>query len=227
MSRYDRLLQLSTFSKEKLELLRSKEVLIIGAGGVGQHVATYLVINGIKNLTIVDFDKVELSNLNRQILLTEKDIGRLKVDVVKKALESRNSEANIKAINEKVTSDNIFSITKNFKIIVDAVDNWETKLLIAKAAKEQNALFLHVGVDGSSGQFCLFKEYSLLDLVDGSIVKEKRDGVMGPMVGLLSSMASLHLLRYLAGENVETDTLFSFNQETNIVSKVKLWLKTL
>ena len=222
MSRYDRLLQLSTFSKEKLELLQGKEVLIIGAGGVGQHVATYLVINGIKNLTIVDFDKVELSNLNRQILLTEKDIGRLKVDVVKKALESRNSEANIKVINEKITSDNIFSKTKNFKIIVDAVDNWETKLLIAKAAKEQNALFLHVGVDGSSGQFCLFKEYSLLDLVDGSIVKEKRDGVMGPMVGLLSSMASLHLLRYLAGENVETDTLFSFNQETNFVSKVKL-----
>ena len=222
MSRYDRLLQLSTFSKEKLELLQSKEVLIIGAGGVGQHVATYLVINGIKNLTIVDFDKVELSNLNRQILLTEKDIERLKVEVVKKALESRNSEANIKVINEKITSDNIFSKTKNFKIIVDAVDNWETKLLIAKSAKEQNALFLHVGVDGSSGQFCLFKEYSLLDLVDGSIVKEKRDGVMGPMVGLLSSMASLHLLRYLAGENVETDTLFSFNQETNFVSKVKL-----
>ena len=222
MSRYDRLLQLSTFSKEKLELLRSKEVLIIGAGGVGQHVATYLVTNGIKNLTIVDFDKVELSNLNRQILLTEKDIGRLKVDVVKKALESRNSEANIKAINEKVTSDNIFSITKNFKIIIDAVDNWETKLLIAKAAKEQNALFLHVGVDGSGGQFCLFKEFSLLDLVHNSIVKEKRDGVMGPMVGLLSSMASLHLLRYLAGENVKTDTLFSFDQETGLIRKVEL-----
>ena len=222
MSRYDRLLQLSTFSKEKLEFLRSKEVLIIGAGGVGQHVATYLVTNGIKNLTIVDFDKVELSNLNRQILLTEKDIGKLKVDVVKKALESRNSEANIKVINEKVTSDNIFSNTKNFKIIVDAVDNWETKLIIAKFAKEAGTPLLHVGVDGSSGQFCLFKEHSLLDLVDGSIVKEKRDGVMGPMVGLLSSMASLHLLRYLAGENVEVDTLFSFNQETNIVSKVKL-----
>ena len=222
MSRYDRLLQLSTFSRKKLELLATKNILIIGAGGVGQHVATYLVTNGIKNLTIVDFDKVELSNLNRQILLTEKDIGRLKVEVVKKALESRNSEANIKVINEKITSDNIFSNTKNFKIIVDAVDNWETKLLIAKAAKEQNALFLHVGVDGSCGQFCLFKEFSLLDLVDNSIVKEKRDGVMGPMVGLLASMASLHLLRYLTGENVETDTLFSYNQETNIVSKVKL-----
>ena len=222
MSRYDRLLQLSTFSKEKLELLHSKEVLIIGAGGVGQHVATYLVTNGIKNLTIVDFDTVELSNLNRQILLTEKDVGELKVNVVKKALESRNSEAKINVINEKVTSDNIFSFTKNFNIIVDAVDNWETKLLIAKAAKAQNALFLHVGVDGTCGQFCLFKERSLLDLVDDSVKQEKRDGVMGPMVGVLSSMASLHLLRYLAGENVETDTLFSFNQETNFVSKVKL-----
>lgn len=222
MSRYDRLLQLSTFSKEKLELLASKKVLIVGVGGVGQHVATYLITNGIKDLTIVDFDKVELSNLNRQILLEEKDVGKSKVEVVKKALEARNFEAKITSIEQRVNADNIFSITKNFEIVVDAVDNWETKLLLSKAAKDQKVLFLHVGVDGSSGQFCLFKEFSLLDLVSPSVVKEKRDGVMGPMVGLLSSMASLHLLRYLAGENVETDTLFSFNQETNAVSKVKL-----
>ena len=222
MSRYDRLLQLYTFSIEKLELLASKKVLIVGVGGVGQHVATYLITNGIKDLIIVDFDKVELSNLNRQILLEEKDVGKSKVEVVKKALEARNSEAKITSIEQRVNCDNIFSFTKNFEIIIDAVDNWETKLLLSKAAKDQKALFLHVGVDGSSGQYCLFKEYSLLDLVAPSVVKEKRDGVMGPMVGLLSSMASLHLLRYLAGENVETDTLFSFNQETNAVSKVKL-----
>ena len=163
-SRYDRLLELSTFSKEKLEVLGTKKVLIIGGGGVGQHISTYLVTNGIKYLTIIDFDTVELSNLNRQILLSEQDVGKYKVDVVKKALENRNSECVITAINEKIDENNIFSVTKNFDIIIDAVDNWKTKLLISKAAKNQSVPFLHIGVDGESGQFCIFKEKSLSDM---------------------------------------------------------------
>ena len=222
MSRYDRLLELSTFSKAKLELLHCKNVLVIGVGGVGQHVATYLATNGILKLTLVDFDKVELSNLNRQILLTENDIGIDKVDVVKTALLSRNSELQIETIKMKINETNINELQTNFDVIVDAVDNWKTKLLIAKFAKQNNVPMLHVGVDGTGGQFCLFKDLSLLDVVADSIKSEKRDGVMGPMVGVLSSMGSLHLLRYLAGENVEIDTLFSFDEYGNNIRKIKL-----
>ena len=86
MSRYDRLLELSTCSEEKLRLLHDKKVLLFGVGGVGQHIATYLATNGVIYMVIIDYDKVELSNLNRQILLTEKDIGKSKVDVVENAL---------------------------------------------------------------------------------------------------------------------------------------------
>ena len=222
MSRYDRLLELSTFSEEKLKLLNSKNILVIGCGGVGQHVLTYLLTNGIKKSTIVDFDKIEISNLNRQILLSEEDVGKLKVDVVKRELLKRNSEAEITAVNLKIDETNISNFVRNFDVVVDAVDNWKTKLIIAKDAKENNVPLLHVGVDGTSGQFCLFKEYSLLDLVNESVLKEPRDGVMGPMVGALSSLASLHLLRYLAGEEVETDVLFSFDQKNNLITKVKL-----
>lgn len=82
MSRYSRLLELKDIDLEQLLSLAQKRVLIIGVGGVGQHVATYLATNGVTNLTIVDYDKVELSNLNRQILLNELDLGKLKVDVV-------------------------------------------------------------------------------------------------------------------------------------------------
>ena len=96
MTRYDRLLSLSTFSEKKLEILQSKNVLVIGAGGVGQHVLTYLITNGIQKSTLVDFDKVEISNLNRQILLTEEDEGKLKVDVVKEALLKKNKDAKVK-----------------------------------------------------------------------------------------------------------------------------------
>ena len=119
-TRYDRLLQLSSFSKEDLNTLQSKKVLIIGVGGVGQHVSTYLITNGIKDLTILDFDKVEISNLNRQILLVEKDLGRYKVDVVKEALKAKNGDANIHSINAKVDKSNIGEIiTSEFDVVVD------------------------------------------------------------------------------------------------------------
>ena len=223
MSRFDRLLRLSTFSEEKLNILKSKKVLLFGVGGVGQHIATYLVTNGVINLVIVDYDKVELSNLNRQVLLTENDVGKLKVRVVKSALLDRNSEAHIRTDESKVDANNIsYFHPKDCDVIIDAVDNWETKLLIAKFAKECETPLLHVGVDGTGGQFCLFKDKSLLDIVDDSVKSEKRDGVMGPMVGVLSSLATLHLLRYLSGEDVEVDTLFSFNQNGNTITEVKL-----
>ena len=95
MDRYQKILNLSTFGETKLNSLKKINVLVIGAGGVGQHVLTYLVTNGVEHVTFIDFDDVELSNLNRQILLSEKDIGAPKVDCVEIALKDRNSTAKI------------------------------------------------------------------------------------------------------------------------------------
>ena len=221
-TRYDRLLQLSSFSKEDLDILQSKKVLIIGVGGVGQHVSTYLITNGIKDLTILDFDKVEISNLNRQILLTEKDIGKYKVDVVKDALNAKNCDASIRSINAKVDKSNIGEIiTSEFDAVVDALDNWEGKFLISDECHKKHIPFLHVGVDGMSGQYCLFKEKSLRDILPPEIVKEKRDGVMGSVVGAISSMASTYLIQYLIGKQ-KTDILFSFDFISNQIKQILL-----
>lgn len=221
-TRYDRLLQLSSFSKEDLYTLQSKKVLTIGAGGVGQHVSTYLITNGIKDLTILDFDKVEISNLNRQILLTEKDIGRYKVDVVKEALKAKNSDASIRSINAKVDKSNIGEIiTSEFDVVVDALDNWEGKFLISDECHKKHIPFLHVGVDGMSGQYCLFKEKSLRDILPIEVVKEKRDGVMGSVVGSISSMASTLLISYLIGR-ADPDKLFSFDLGSWLIKSIKL-----
>lgn len=161
MSRYSRLLELKDIDLEQLLSLAQKRVLIIGVGGVGQHVATYLATNGVTNLTIVDYDKVELSNLNRQILLNELDLGKLKVDVVKSALLSRNSDAHINSINLKVDESNIDELVKGYDLVIDAVDNWKSKLIIAKTCKDNKVPFLHIGVDGYKGQYCLFINKSL------------------------------------------------------------------
>ena len=216
MSRYDRLLSLSGFTKDKLSLLQSKKILLIGVGGVGQHIGTYLVTNGILDLTIVDFDKVELSNLNRQILLTEDDIGHAKVDIVKRALEAKNSEADIKSLNSKVLVKNASKIIDGFDYVIDAVDNWQSKLVISKTCKEKKIPLLHVGVDGRRGQFCLFIDNSLSDIVSEEILSSPKDGVSGPMVGIISSMAAQFLIKYIVGESDSHDTLFHYDDTVNV-----------
>ena len=222
MSRYSRLLELKDIDSEQLLSLAQKRVLIIGVGGVGQHVSTYLVTNGVTNLTIVDYDKVELSNLNRQILLTELDLGKLKVDVVKSALLNRNSDAHINSINLKVDESNINELVKDYDLVIDAVDNWKSKLVIAKACKDNKVPFLHIGVDGYKGQYCLFKNKCLLDIVDSDIISAPKDGVMGPMVGAISSLASILAVRYLMDFKIEKNTLFYLDYLSNKLSAVKL-----
>ena len=221
MSRYDRLLELSTFSKDKLELLHKKRILLVGVGGVGQYVTTSLITNGIKHLVIVDFDDVELSNLNRQILLKEEDVGKRKVDVVLKELQKKNSEADIYGKNLKVDQSNVDSLIKNVDVVVDAVDNWKTKLILGKACAKYKIPLLHIGVDGTRGQYCLFEKKSLLDIFDESITEERRDGVMGPMVGTIASMATLHLLNYLAGD-AKGDILYYFDSVNNRFGQTKI-----
>lgn len=222
MSRYSRLLELKDINLEQFLSLAQKRVLIIGVGGVGQHVSTYLVTNGVTNLTIVDCDKVELSNLNRQILLSELDLGKLKVEVVKSALLSRNSEAHINSISLKVDESNIDELVKGYDLVIDAVDNWKAKLIIAEACKDNKVPFLHIGVDGYKGQYCLFINKSLLDITNSDTISSPKDGVFGPMVGLISSYASLIAMRYLLNELVETDTLFYFDYLSNRLVKMAI-----
>ena len=222
MERYSRLLELKDITEEKFLSLKSKRVLIVGVGGVGQHISTYLATNGVVNLTIVDFDKVELSNLNRQILLKEDDVGENKVDIVKIALMNRNSEVNITSINKRVNTNNVSSLINDFDLVIDAVDNWETKLIISEESYKKHIPFLHIGVDGYKGQYCLFKNKSLCDVVSSEIISSPKEGVIGPMVGLISSLASVTAFKYLIGEKVEEDTLVYFDSGSTRLTKVTL-----
>ena len=219
-NRYNRLLELSSFTPSDLETLHSKKVLIIGVGGVGQHVATYLVTNGVENLTLLDFDKVEMSNLNRQILLSEKDIGKYKVEVVKEALNAKNSDSHIEVINTKLDLSNVGDIiTSKYDVVVDALDNWEGKFIISDECYKKHIPHLHVGVDGMAGQYCLFKDKCLRGILPIEVLKEKRDGVLGSVVGSISALATTHLIQYLIGKE-KPDQLFSLDFSNNSFKKV-------
>ena len=106
-------------------------------------------------------------------------------------------------------------------VVVDAVDNWESKLVLGQACAKRDVPFLHIGVDGNRGQYCLFEKKSIFDVFDSSIKDEPRDGVMGPMVGLIASMATLHLLNYLV-KHESSDVLYYFDYKTKRFGHAKI-----
>ena len=110
--------------------ISSTKVLIVGMGGLGCPVALYLSNLGIKNIGMVDYDKVDFSNLNRQILFNTNDIGKFKVIQAKKFLQRVNKKAKIKAYNEKIIKKNVQKIIRRYDIICDCSDNFNTRYLL-------------------------------------------------------------------------------------------------
>jgi len=106
------------------------KILIVGIGGLGSPVATYLASSGVSNIGIVDHDKIDISNLQRQILFNEEDVNKFKVDIAEKKLKKINSKIKIKKFKTKIDSNNINKIAKQYDLIIDGTDSFKTKLLI-------------------------------------------------------------------------------------------------
>lgn len=122
----------------KLELLKSKNILIVGVGGVGGYAAEIFVRSGIGNITIVDGDIVDITNINRQIIATTRSVGRLKVDVFGERLIDINPELNIRCLPirfNEITLNEIFD--RDYDYVIDAIDSIKDKVLLIKTAKEK------------------------------------------------------------------------------------------
>jgi len=132
-NRYARHLSLKEVGEEGQKKLKAAKVLIIGAGGLGSPAAYYLVAAGVGTIGIIDFDKVDESNLQRQILHSAKTIGMSKVDSAKETLLALNPYTTITTYEQKLTSENALTILKGYDIIVDGSDNFPAKYLINDA----------------------------------------------------------------------------------------------
>ncbi len=150
LERYDR--QIRVFGVEGQKKLKNTSVLVAGAGGLGSIVSYYLVAMGIGKLILVDDGVVELSNLNRQILYTTADLGKYKVDVAAKKLKQLNPEVDVVGVRERITEENVHRLVKPVDIVIDALDNWETRLILNKACVELGKPLIHGGVRGFYGQ---------------------------------------------------------------------------
>ena len=136
------------------KIFKSK-VLVVGAGGLGCPLLIYLANFGIRNIGVIDDDTVEISNLNRQILFNHEDIGKYKVDRVKKKLKLINPKIILKTFKTRLNVNNIKKIFSNFEIICDGSDNYTTRLLINDYSKKMKKILISAAISRFSGH--LFK----------------------------------------------------------------------
>ena len=128
--------QILLFGEEGQEKLKNAKVLVAGAGGLGSPISTYLAIAGVGKLILVDFDFVDPSNLNRQFLHHERDIGRDKIKSAAEKLLSMNPEIKVETIKEKITDENAGSVVPPCDLIIDALDNFDTRHVLNRLAVE-------------------------------------------------------------------------------------------
>lgn len=134
---FDRTINL--IGENNYQKLRDSNILVLGVGGVGGYAIETLIRSGIENITIVDFDKIDISNINRQIIASNDNIGNFKTDEWKKRILSINPNVNVNIINEKINSDNIeLLFNDNYDFIIDACDTLIVKKLLIKLCKERN-----------------------------------------------------------------------------------------
>lgn len=148
LERYDRQLRIRGWDKEAQRRLKSATVLVAGIGGLGSPVSIYLAVAGVGNLILVDRDKVELNNLNRQILHWDKDIGRYKVDSAVEKLHYLNPTIQVQGLTVEITEENIADLTKGCDVVVDGMDNFKTRFVLNRACIQMNIPFVHAAVYG-------------------------------------------------------------------------------
>lgn len=165
----------SLIGKENIEKLKNKHITIVGVGGVGGYATVMLARAGIENMTIVDFDEVAPSNLNRQIVAFESTIGRKKVDVLKEMLKDINPNINITAFAERLTKENISSLITQTDIVIDAIDSVKDKLdLIEYCFKNKIYILSAMG----AGNRYSVPEFQLTDIYkthDDGLAKKMRN----------------------------------------------------
>ena len=205
MTRYSRHFMLPEVGEEGQAKLLDAKVLMVGAGGLGSPSAFYLAAAGVGTMGIIDPDVVDLSNLQRQILHTNDRIGQPKTDSAKQTLQALNPDVRVITYQEKLTSENVLEIIKDYDIIVDGCDNFPTRYLVNDACVMANKPNVHGSVfqfDGQASVFypgkgpcyrCLYPEPP----PPGMAPSCAEAGVLGVLPGLIGTIQALETIKLI------------------------------
>jgi adenylyltransferase/sulfurtransferase len=212
--RYDRQILIKEIGEEGQEKLKRARVLVAGAGGLGSPICLYLAAAGVGALRLVDGDEVALSNLNRQILHGERDIGRFKVHSARDKLGGMNATLKIEALETTITEDNLDGLLDGCELIVDALDNMPTRYLLNQAAIRHRIPFFHGAVSGFEGRAMTVlpgRTACLRCMYRGPVPAEKFP-VIGVTPGIIGLIQATEVIKYIVGVGaLLTDRLLHYD----------------
>jgi len=199
------------------------KVLIIGVGGLGSPVALYLASSGINNIGIVDHDKIDISNLHRQILFNEEDVNKFKVDIAEKRLKKINSKIKINKFKTKIDSNNINKIAKGYDLIIDGTDSFRSKLLINDYSYKNKKILICGAISKFDGHVfvfnfkkknspclrCFMPEIPSTDMMDC-----QSEGVLSTLAGMIGTIMANEAIREILNfENSLCGNILIINAE--------------
>lgn len=208
LDRYARQIILPAFGGAGQARLKAAHIVIVGAGGIGCPAIAYLAAAGVGRLTIIDHDVVELSNLQRQPLFTDVNIGSFKAKVAADATRRINPHVEAIAVAERLDANNAETLLATASLILDGCDNFETRLAVNRAAVALRIPLLSAAIGAFEGQVALYEGwradapcYACLvgDDPDRPGINCAEQGVMGALAGMIGTMAALEAVRALAG----------------------------
>jgi len=201
LERYDRQIMIRGVGEEGQKKLKQAKIIIAGSGGLGSSASIYLAAAGVGRIQIVDHDSVELSNLNRQVLHGDEDIGKKKVISATEKLKKINRGVEIEAIEETITEANVSQLVAGFDLIVDALDNLPTRYLLNKAALAMDIPFFHGAVYGFEGRAMTVipGKSACLRCVYQGITPQEKFPVIGVTPAVIGCIQATEVIKYIVG----------------------------
>ena len=208
IQRYSRHLILPEVGMAGQKAIKGASVLCIGTGGLGSPIAMYLAAAGIGKIGIVDFDEVDFSNLQRQIIHNTERIGMLKTEAAKKTISALNPDVNVTVFNERLNSENIMRLFEDYDYILDGTDNFATRYLINDACVMAGKTNIHGSIFRFEGQVTVFKPdegpcYRCLypePPPPGLVPNCQEGGVLGVLAGVIGNLQVVETLKLILGK---------------------------
>jgi adenylyltransferase/sulfurtransferase len=217
--------QLMMIGEDGQDKLKGATVLVAGCGGLGSPILNYLAVAGIGHIRLIDKDTVERSNLNRQILHWHRDIGKSKSQSAEEKLAELNPNINLEAFNKEINADNADELVQGVDIIVDALDNYDTRVLLNRAAIRQFVPLVHGAVHGFHGQ--------LTTIIPGKtpciecLIPEKPPKEIFPIIGctagIVGAMQANEVIKYLLGrEDLHSGHIVMWDGRNGTLDRMKI-----
>ena len=209
IGRYSRHLRLPEVGMEGQIQLKLAKVLIVGAGGLGSPIGMYLGAAGVGTIGIIDFDHVDLSNLQRQIAYTVEDVGKPKVEMLKRTILAANPNVNVITYNEGISNDNAIPLFSEYDIIIDGSDNFNTRYLVNDAAYFTKKPLIYGSIYQFQGQMTVFDPHQGTPCYRCVYAKPPpvqlipncaEGGVLGILPGIVGLIQATEAIKYIIGE---------------------------